>query len=73
MRKRRLGFTGELRTEARSRAFLIFWSVMFRSVQSFLVQAKNSSSAGVRSLAGVVLVDDRVVTVVVRVLVFVLV
>lgn len=65
MRKRRLGFTGELRTEERSRAFLIFCKEMFRSVQSFLVQVKNSSSAGVRSFAGVVLVDARVVTVVV--------
>ena len=65
MRKRRLGFTGELRTEERSRAFLILCKEMFRSVQSFLVQVKNSSSAGVRSFAGVVLVDARVVTVVV--------
>ena len=60
MRNRRFGCTGEFRTEERSRAFFIFWSVRFRSVQSIFVEAKNSSSAGVR-------VDGRVVVVVVTV------
>jgi len=50
VRNKRLGCTGEWRTEARSRAFFIFCSDRFRSAQSCLVFAKNSSSSSVRSL-----------------------
>ena len=51
MRNKRLGCTGEWRTEARSRAFFTFCSERFRSTQSCLVFAKNFSSSSVRSVA----------------------